>query len=1299
MAQVPLRGSVSRLAVMVALTAGSFAPIVTSTASAQSIFERGILGSVTDVVGGALGYEAAPTSRGQALVDQAAQQAAAQQAAAQQAAAEQYAAQMAAQGQVYVQDGQQYVIQGQAIQGQAPVQTQVQQVAVAYQQPAQQQVVTQEIVTEELVVEQGSGLPFQIIVEGDVNARADGYGGATSGTDIQVQFDGLDIEKSANVAVLTPDLAEPNGEATHAFVGYWNYSTWVERAEIRIFNASRSTKGRPLQVIDMPEDRIAPLALVSEKLRNGQLQYVMRLYDDKGNFDETEPKLLGVSSIGKLAYGDGIDDLAEGWDQNTLAINGIDVAGGAVTVYGDQVPEGHQVYVMGQRVPVAGAGDFVTKEILPGGDHQVRVQVFDAYGEGIDFARSLFIPEHELFYVALGEITIGSTAGSGPSELVGENDGIDDISVEGRGAFFLKGKVRGDILITAMADTGYGTLEELVTNIDKKDPRHLIHRIDPDKHYSVYGDDSTVTEEALTQGKFYVRVEKNDSFVMWGNYQTGVTGNEFVNLNRGLYGAKLQYQSEAKTSFGEARIRAVGFGAQPGTLPQRDEFRGTGGSLYFLSHQDITIGSEKLAVEVRDANTGVVLNVKELRAGEDYEIDYLQGRIILAYPLASTVEDNFIIKLDQGLNGNAAYLVTNYEFTPATREIGGNVAGGGRASAWIGDNIQVGLVGGYDNTEAKGNKVVGADVTARMSGGTYLKGSYARSSGGGVATTNSVDGGFTNCNNSNVTTTDAENCVTNSSPSIIDDGAQAFGVEAAVDLEDMGVGGIRATLGGYYQRKEKGFAGGGAAESTNNQSYGLHASLPVGDGGPKISARVTRSDNLDTEKSDTKAQFDVSASFADALEAGLGLGVSHSTDTGMKTDIGVKLGYQVANGVKVSATAQTTVASDDPDLSSTRLGLGVDAQVTDKISVGGSADLDVATGKATASIKTDYAVDDRTNFYLAYQNALRTNIGTGTQTNTTAGDPVAGNVTFGGRSRLMDSLSVFGEERLVHEGLGLTGVTHAYGVDYTPTERISLSSSVELGTVTDKPTGADVERMAASVQAGYQHSGMKFGAAAELRTDTDADGNEANSWLLKANAGAQVDPSWKLAAKIAAVISSKNGDLQSGNFVDGDVGFAYRPIKGDRLNALFNYRFYADLQNEEAENASNGSYKQRSHILSADVNFNATNELTIGAKYGMKYGARTLDATSDEFYTSTTHLGIVRADYHVVKNWDALVEGRVLVNQENKQAKYGALVGVYRHMGDNFKVGGGYNFSGVSDDLTNTEADAHGWFINAIAKF
>jgi hypothetical protein len=42
---------------------------------------------------------------------------------------------------------------------------------------------------------------------------------------------------------------------------------------------------------------------------------------------------------------------------------------------------------------------------------------------------------------------------------------------------------------------------------------------------------------------------------------------------------------------------------------------------------------------------------------------------------------------------------------------------------------------------------------------------------------------------------------------------------------------------------------------------------------------------------------------------------------------------------------------------------------------------------------------------------------------------------------------------------------------------------------------------------------------------------------------------------------------------------------------------------------------------------------------------------------------------------------------------------IYRQMGDNFKIGVGYNFGHFSDDLRSIGVDDHGVFVNAIGKF
>jgi hypothetical protein len=59
----------------------------------------------------------------------------------------------------------------------------------------------------------------------------------------------------------------------------------------------------------------------------------------------------------------------------------------------------------------------------------------------------------------------------------------------------------------------------------------------------------------------------------------------------------------------------------------------------------------------------------------------------------------------------------------------------------------------------------------------------------------------------------------------------------------------------------------------------------------------------------------------------------------------------------------------------------------------------------------------------------------------------------------------------------------------------------------------------------------------------------------------------------------------------------------------------------------------------------------------------------------------------------------MLWSPSSKSKDLGALAAVYRHMGENFKVGVGYNFGQFSDDLSDLVADDHGVFVNAVGKF
>jgi hypothetical protein len=100
----------------------------------------------------------------------------------------------------------------------------------------------------------------------------------------------------------------------------------------------------------------------------------------------------------------------------------------------------------------------------------------------------------------------------------------------------------------------------------------------------------------------------------------------------------------------------------------------------------------------------------------------------------------------------------------------------------------------------------------------------------------------------------------------------------------------------------------------------------------------------------------------------------------------------------------------------------------------------------------------------------------------------------------------------------------------------------------------------------------------------------------------------------------------------------------------------------------------------------------------MRFGQLRDNATSSEWTSSNTWLGVVRADWHWVHEWDVLTEVRYLAASAAHDSQAGALLGVYKHLGKNFKVGAGYNFTDFSDDLTNLSFKSHGWFLNFIGK-
>lgn len=77
---------------------------------------------------------------------------------------------------------------------------------------------------------------------------------------------------------------------------------------------------------------------------------------------------------------------------------------------------------------------------------------------------------------------------------------------------------------------------------------------------------------------------------------------------------------------------------------------------------------------------------------------------------------------------------------------------------------------------------------------------------------------------------------------------------------------------------------------------------------------------------------------------------------------------------------------------------------------------------------------------------------------------------------------------------------------------------------------------------------------------------------------------------------------------------------------------------------------------------------------------------------------MLRADLHIVRQWDLLLEGRSLWENTADSADLGFFAAIYRQINDNIEVGVGYNFGQYSDDLRDLTADDQGTFVNAVGK-
>jgi len=1145
-----------------------------------------------------------------------------------------------------------------------------------------------------------STVPFRITIDGEpintseIPNEADGQrcaDVALEKADIQVRYDSLAAAPLMN-AWATPSTAV-KGEAVE-FRAWSNYIPWIKKAELRLFRPGQKTQEQPFEILPVNWSG-ASRWTVPANTAGDQVFYLLRVYDAQGRFDETSLKSLNLLARAMPANED--QDKLErerltGYGENSLALRNIPVTGGTITVNGSNLKPGQRIEALGLELPIDAQGKFAMKQIMPAGPQSVDVTLKESDGRATTFRRNLNIAADDWFYLALGDLTVGKNNVSGPAKLVtGDLSHYEDkVYVDGRAAFYLKGKIKGEWLLTASADTREGPIEDLFSNFSSKDPKYLLRSIDPNLYYPVYGDDSTTVDDAPTQGKFFVKLQKGDSHVMWGNFQTSWSGTELMQYSRGLYGAQLRYRSEDATTYGEKQTQIDAFAADPGTLASREEFRGTGGSIYYLRHLDITQGSERVWIEVRDKDSGMVIERRELAPTQDYDINYLQGRILLQSPLSATGGGAGLI-MTSAVGGQPVYLVTTYEFAPGVTAIN-NLSTGLRASQWINDHFQLGASTYHQGETGSSQTLKGVDGTLRYKPGTWLKFEAARSKGPGNGAQTSIDGGF--------------GFNTLSSGAIQSAGAQRL--EASVDLAEV-TDSMKGKVTAYAQNRDRGYSAPGQIGIGGEavRQAGVSADVQVAEG----TRVLVKADRREGDLQDSQnAELAVRQTLNSEWEVSAGVRADDRSkvtpnasgllsQTGSRTDAQLRADYRPDReggkpGEKENWEAygyvQGTLERDDTRDPNNRVGLGGAWQLSERVKLSGEA----SNGSmgVGGKIGADYRISDRSNAYLAYT--------VETETPDVAWRGRQGTLVSGASTRVSDQLRVFGEGRSVN-GAGPQSLTQAFGTDWSPNDRWNFGTKLEFGTVSD-PLAGDLKRRAIGGSVGYKKDNLKYGGSLEWRNDKGNISGERTTWLMRNTVGLQVDPAWRLLGKLNVSRSSNSqGAFVDGNYHEVVVGSAYRPVDNDRWNTLFKYTNLSNVPTNGQLTPSGlaADYAQRSQVFSVDTIYDVKPWLSVGAKYAFRIGELKTPVATGEWFSSRADLLILRADLHLVKEWDALVELRNLRATEAQDAKAGVLLGVYRHLGKGVKVGVGYNFTKYSDDLTDLSYRSRGWFLNVLAAY
>ena len=856
-------------------------------------------------------------------------------------------------------------------------------------------------------------------------------------------------------------------------------------------------------------------------------------------------------------------------------------------------------------------------------------------------------------------------------------------SVGARAAFFLKGVIKGDLLLTA----GYDS--------DKETRARLLRDIVPDRFYPVYGDASLRTFDARSGSRLYVRVDRGRSYLLWGDFVTGdgfsqpigqgsvasLRQRSLGNYNRTATGVRVHEERDG--------LVANAFAFHDSLKQVVEEFASQGSGPYALRNNGVYEGSEKVEVVVRDrTQPSRIVAVRPLVRLVDYTFEPFSGRILLATFLPS-VDDNL----------NPVSLRVTYEVDQGGERFW---VYGGDAQVRLGERLSVGGSAAFDRNDLAPYRLLSANATLRLGAGTTVVAEVAQTQG--EVNTNPVNRSVT--------------------PALAGRVGDISGHAWRVELAHQGE---RTEARAFVGRSDPEFynpaapLNGGRGELQARGSYRLTDTVSVygeamasEDRNPGGGERKLLGTGLRWQAGE-RLRIDAGVRAARETIGAQGNGVStlpFGSSFGLTSSIGSAAGGGVlgygnqaidpATGLPVIGAGALAPAASSlapgTRLSSDTARLGASYRLTDRVSIGGEVEREFAgDARRRAAIGADVRLFERTKLYARYERQS----GWSYLQGVTATGGSASAFVFGVDTSYVRDTQIFSEYRL-RDAISGRDLQLASGVRnfWNVTEGLRVTTGFERIAVV---SGNAAPALAASVGLDWTGSPLwRASTRLEHRRSGDVAATPAinerfDTTLWQVLVARKLSRDWTLLGRnyLLKTDFTDRGDIFQNR---AQLGVAYRSTDTNLVNALGRI----ELKNEtDASNAAVGELRSRAVIVSTHADYHPSRPWWLTGRYAAKWQRDRFEGGVNDSFGAQLVAG--RVVYDITEDWDLGVLAAAQLGGAGqhgaRQTAAGVEVGYL--LRQNLWLSGGLNLTGFHGDrdLVGYEYTQRGAYLRLRFKF